>query len=543
MTSFTNTTLNYPQLSNSPIRRVIAKRSPTANDKRNFTLGDEWLNEIANQWWKLVALNNITGANWVLVSAQGTGILSLTGNSGGAVMADGLMNINVIGASPIDIAGNPGTNTLTVSSDGTLATNYIEDVGTATPSSGNLNVVGGVGIATNGAGNSITIATNDLIAKVYDGDVGSAAPALGVLNIFGGTGVDTSAAGNTVTINASANVPTTFNEDVGSATPAANILNIVGGAGISTAGAGSTVTITALAPTNLTFTENTGTATPAADNINVVGTATNGIATTGAGDTVTVAMNSPYADGDFEFRSTSSGALRTLLVDNTSNTAASRAVVNVQVAGTSAGDPWFQSTVGASRSFAIGASNANSQHLRINTAAGAAVSPSTGTNVWDMSPAGIRTMPLQPAFFAYVTSTIPNVTGDGTGYTVIFDTVSYNIQSCYNNATGIFTAPVTGVYLFTTTVYWGGITASHTSGSVNISSTAYGPIAGFTGNPANFRNNTNNESGTASTTILMLAGATASVPTIVLNGTKVVSILGTAFNGLILTSFSGALLF
>lgn len=543
MTSFTNTTLNYPQLASTAIRRVIAKRSPTANDKRNFNLGDEWLNEIANQWWKLAELNNITGALWILVSASGAGIISLTGNSGGAVNADMAMNINVIGSSPIDVTGNPGTNTLTITSTGIIPINFIEDVGAAVPSSGNLNVLGGTGISTSGAGNTVTIDVSGAIATSYVEDVGSAAPSGGILNIVGGTGVNTSGAGSTVTINASAAVPTTFTEDVGSAVPVANNLNIVGGAGISTSGAGDTVTITALAPTNLTFTEDTGTATPAANNINVVGTATNGIATSGAADTVTVGMNSPYADGDFEFRSTSSGALRTLLTSNTSNTASSRASVNVSVAGTTAGDPWFQSTVGASRSFAIGASNSNSQHLRINTAAGATVSPSTGTNVWDMSPAGIRTMPLQPAFFAYVTSTIPNVTGDGTGYTVIFDTVSYNIQSCYNNATGIFTAPVTGVYIFTTTVYWGGVTASHTSGSVNISSTAYGPIAGFTGNPANFRNNTNNESGTASTTILMVAGATTSVPTIVLNGTKVVSVLGTAFNGLILSSFSGALLF
>lgn len=543
MTSFTNTTLNYPQLANSPIRRVIAKRDPTVNDKRNFNLGDEWLNEIANRWWKLAEINNISGALWIQMSGSGAGIATLTGNSGGAVSPDMLNNINIIGTAPIDVVGTPLTNTLTISSDGSLATTYIEDAGSATPSSGNLNVLGGTGIATSGSGNTVTIQTSGVVATTYLEDVGSATPSGGNLNILGGSGIDTLGSGSTIIITASALVPTSFTEDTGVAIPFGNNLNIVGGTGITTSGAGDTVTITALAPTNLTFTENTGTATPAADNINIIGTATNGIHTTGSTDNVTVSMQSPYADGDFEFRSTTSGATRTLLVDNTSNTASSQAVVNVEVAGTSAGDPWFQSTVGASRSFAIGASNSNSQHLRINTAAGASVSPSTGTNVWDMSPAGIRTMPLQPAFFAYVSATIPNVTGDGTGYTVIFDTTSYNIQSCYNNATGIFTAPVTGVYIFTTTVYWGGITASHTSGSVNISSTAYGPISGFTGNPSNFRNNTNNESGTASTTILMVAGDTTAVPTIVLNGTKVVSILGTAFNGLILSSFSGALLF
>lgn len=545
MTSFTNTTLNYPQLSNSPIRRVIAKRSPTANDKRNFTLGDEWLNEIANQWWKLVALNNITGANWVLVSAQGTGILSLTGNSGGAVMADGLMNINVIGSSPIDIAGNPGTNTLTVSSDGTLATNYIEDVGTATPSSGNLNVIGGVGIATNGAGNSITIATNDLIAKVYDGDVGSAAPALGVLNIFGGTGVDTSAAGNTVTINASANVPTTFNEDVGSATPAANILNIVGGAGISTAGAGSTVTITALAPTNLTFTENTGTATPAADNINVVGTATNGIATTGAADTVTVAMNSPYADGDFEFRSSVSGATRTLLVDNTSNTAASQATVNIKVAGFTAGDAWTQYTAGSSYSWAMGLSNSNTHALRICADTSGSVTPSTGANVWQMDSNGYRTMPFQAAFLAHQATAVPNVTGDGTVYTVIYSTVDFDVRSNYNNATGLFTAPVSGVYQFYFTISVTNVSASHTTGYAQITRNGTFAYSVQSGNPANLRNASTTFGYAGGMIISLTAGDTIGTHIVILNGTKTVSINGNQLSPPVsaTTLFSGALLF
>jgi hypothetical protein len=44
----------------------------------------------------------------------GTGILSITGNSGGAVSADLSNNINLIGSGSVSVAGNPGTNTLTV---------------------------------------------------------------------------------------------------------------------------------------------------------------------------------------------------------------------------------------------------------------------------------------------------------------------------------------------------------------------------------------------------------------------------------------------
>ena len=160
-----------------------------------------------------------------------------------------------------------------------------------------------------------------------------------------------------------------------------------------------------------------------------------------------------------------------------------------------------------------------------------------------MSPTGIRTMPLQPAFFAYVTSTIPAVTGDGTGYQVIYDSTKFNIQNGYNASTGSFTAPVSGIYHFTASVYWLNVTPSHTTGSINIATTAYGPVSGFTGNPASIRNASNAESSTVAATVQMAAGETASVTTIVLGGTKVISIAGTALNGVFISTFTGALLF
>lgn len=46
----------------------------------------------------------------------GTGIDTLTGNSGGAVGPDGSNNINVVGAGAITVTGNPLSNTLTISS-------------------------------------------------------------------------------------------------------------------------------------------------------------------------------------------------------------------------------------------------------------------------------------------------------------------------------------------------------------------------------------------------------------------------------------------
>lgn len=59
---------------------------------------------------------------------------------------------------------------------------------------------------------------------------------------------------------------------------------------------------------------------------------------------------------------------------------------------------------------------------------------------------------LQPAFLAYVNTTITNVTGDNTAYTIIFDTEVYDQTNNFNLGTSVFTAPVTGKYLFNLTV-------------------------------------------------------------------------------------------
>ena len=58
-------------------------------------------------------------------------------------------------------------------------------------------------------------------------------------------------------------------------------------------------------------------------------------------------------------------------------------------------------------------------------------------------------MPLQPVFAHTTASTSDNqdVTGDGTLHTILFNTQKFDIGS-NTNANGVFTAPITGVYLF-----------------------------------------------------------------------------------------------
>ena len=71
---------------------------------------------------------------------------------------------------------------------------------------------------------------------------------------------------------------------------------------------------------------------------------------------------------------------------------------------------------------------------------------------------GIVTMPAQPAFLAYNSASDLNVTGNGAVATVDFDTEIFDQGS--NFAADTFTAPVTGRYRFSTSVFLEGIVAA-----------------------------------------------------------------------------------
>lgn len=85
--------------------------------------------------------------------------------------------------------------------------------------------------------------------------------------------------------------------------------------------------------------------------------------------------------------------------------------------------------------------------------------------------------PGQPSFCVYNLNNITSVTGDGTAYTVNFDTELSDVGN--NFASNTFTAPVTGNYLLTGNVNMYNLGAAHTQAIVSVVTTSNTFIVGY----------------------------------------------------------------
>ncbi len=238
-------TLTYPATNAFPIRKWLTDRDPVSGlngDFKNFKIFDNWINEKGQRAFIMVE-KTATAGQWVQMGSSGTGILTITGDSGGAVGPDGFNNINLLSGTNLTVTGDSGTNTLTITLDGSIASEYPTDSGTAIPAAGVLNIFGTGGTNTSGAGNTVTVTSGPTVPTIFTEDAGTAEPAGNNLNVFGGTSIQTSGAGDTITINADVDIANNYTCDAGSAVPAANNLNVFGAGSTTTSGAGSTVTI------------------------------------------------------------------------------------------------------------------------------------------------------------------------------------------------------------------------------------------------------------------------------------------------------------
>ena len=150
-----------------------------------------------------------------------------------------------------------------------------------------------------------------------------------------------------------------------------------------------------------------------------------------------------------------------------------------------------------------------------------------GTNDYFRLLSPARSFPLQSAFLATRATTLTNVTGDGTNYTVVFETEVFDRNSDFAALT-TFTASVTGLHRFSTSLTMAEIGAAHTDAEMQIvtSNRTYRHII----NPYAIRSSGNFASMGGSVLADMDAGDTCVIKIAVSGGTLTVD-LGVASSG------------
>jgi hypothetical protein len=247
------------------------------------------------------------------------------------------------------------------------------------------------------------------------------------------------------------------------------------------------------------------------------GTVCLSIATTG---TVTVPA------GNLSVSRSNVGGNVALGLSNTDNTnAASAAVFTTAVGGTSGGSPMHVFNIPSGSDWTIGADNGQSDRFSIAQSTAAL----NTKPVLLATTAGEITKPLQPAFYAKLTTTQTNVTGDGTVYTVICDSEQFDQGGNYNNATGVFTAPVTARYRATVVGNFGNLAVTTTDATIQltVTGTSASTYNLFSLGAGAVRDSNDQVLATGTVLFTMTAGDTAVMQMVASNGgSKTISVIG-----------------
>jgi hypothetical protein len=129
------------------------------------------------------------------------------------------------------------------------------------------------------------------------------------------------------------------------------------------------------------------------------------------------------------------------------------------------GDSFVQFDINGTGEFRIGVDDDASDAFKVSQ--GSAL----GTNdTFVMTAAGERTMPLQPAFLTHRDADLTDVTGDGTTYTIVWDSEQFDQNGDFDG-TSTFIAPVTGKYFFSVGIFTAQLAAAHTVSQLYIVAT------------------------------------------------------------------------
>lgn len=263
-----------------------------------------------------------------------------------------------------------------------------------------------------------------------------------------------------------------------------------------------------------------------------------GIQVTGGLNSLSLSMLSPFVSAsNWVFsvpvvqnsNSTAINSSFQALNTNNSSTAA-QATILATVGGTSAGDAFFQASDSVNY-WSWGLRHGTSGQFQVS--AGSSLGASI---VIQITQGGIINEPLQPTFGAYQSPTVANATGDGTVYTIIFNSALYDQASNFNATTGTFTAPAKGIYTLASSVTLNTLGAGHTTGLLQIVTTNR-TYTLYDGNIGAARDAANIATISGCVLADMSAGDTATVTITISGSTKTVGIqqssssLGTMFWG------------
>lgn len=229
------------------------------------------------------------------VFPPGSVVETLTGNTGGPVGPDGTNNIDIVGDGVVSVAGNPGTNTLTISVDDTVATTFTTDSGVATPVANNIDIIGGTGIVTSAVGDTIVITASGGATPIVQLVADDFATASGnSVNILGGNNIVTSA-DNVSSLTIDLNGTTDHAVQVGNASGSLTSLGIGTTGQVLTGVTASDPVWAAPAASSISITGNTGGAL-VGDAFTFTG-GTTGLSFGGSGSTQTLTFAGITANG------------------------------------------------------------------------------------------------------------------------------------------------------------------------------------------------------------------------------------------------------